>query len=107
VSHQQSGLGIASLVISIIAALVIAVPLILAAILMAQNPNIPEDDPQVAALGCGMILGLLLAALAGILGLIGLFQPDRGKTCAALGVIISGVEICGMIGLIVLGLAMG
>lgn len=103
----QSGLGIASLVLSIIAGLVMVVPLFFAAVLVAQNPNIADDDPQAVALGCGMIVGVLLAALAGILGLVGLFQPDRGKTCAILGTLFAGIEIIGMIGLIVLGLAMG
>lgn len=107
VSPPQSGLGIASLVLSVIAGLLIAATMVWSAVLVAGNPNIPEDDPRIVGVGCGIILGILLAGLAGVLGLVGLFQPDRGKTCAVLGLLIGGVEVLGAVGIVVLGLMMG
>lgn len=106
-SPQQSGLGIASLVLSIIAGLMIGVPLIFAAMLVAQNPNLAEDDPTAIGLGCAMLIGVLLAVLAGVLGLIGLFQPDRSRVCAILGLLFAGVEVIGIGALMLLGLLLG
>ncbi len=54
-----------------------------------------------------MIVGILLAGLAVVLGLIGLFQQERSKTCAVLGLLFGGIELCGMGGLLVLGLLFG
>jgi hypothetical protein len=106
-SPQQSGLGIASLVLSIIAGLMLGVPLVIAMVLVARNPNLAEDDPRAMVVGCAMLVGLLLAVVAGILGLIGLFQPDRSRVCAALGVVFAGIEVFGMAGMLVLGLLIG
>ena len=104
-SVPQSGLGIASLILSILAGAVMVVPLTLAILLL--DPNLQEDDPRVMALGCALISGLLLAALAGLLGVIGLFQPDRGKTCAVLGLLFAAAEIVGLLGLIAIGMLVG
>jgi hypothetical protein len=104
---QQSGLGIASLVLSLIAGVMIGIPLVFAVALVAQNPNLAEDDPTAIGLGCTMLVGVLLALLAGLLGLIGLFQPDRSRLCAILGVLFAGIEVFGIAGLFVLGLLVG
>jgi hypothetical protein len=104
---RQSGLGIASLVLSILAGVMIGIPLVFAVILVAGNPNLAEDDPTAIGLGCTMLVGILLALLAGLLGLIGLFQPDRSRVCAVLGVLFAGIEVVGMSGLFVLGLLVG
>jgi hypothetical protein len=100
----QSGFGIASLVLSIVAGLLIVLPIIAATVLVAANPNPRPDDPQFIVLGCAMLSGLTVAVLAGVFGLIGVFQPDRGKICAVLGITISAVEILGLAGLLLLGL---
>lgn len=104
---QQSGLGIASLVLSIVAGLMIGVPMIFAVSLVARNPNLAEDDPTAIGLGCAMLIGVLLAVLAGVLGLIGLFQPDRSRVCAILGLLFAGGEVIGFGALMLLGLLLG
>lgn len=106
-SPQQSGLGIASLVLSLIAGLMLGIPLIVVIVLVARNPNLPENDPTAIGVGCTMLVGLLLAVGAGILGLIGLFQPDRSRVCAVLGLVFSVIEVFGIGGLILLGLLVG
>jgi hypothetical protein len=104
---QQSGLGMASLVLSLIAGAMLGIPLVGAVMLFTQNPNLVENDPRAVGLGCAMLVGMVLALLAGLLGLIGLFQPDRARTCALLGVLFAGIEVFGMAGLLVLGLTFG
>lgn len=104
VSHPQSGLGIASLILSLVAGLLVAVPLVVGVVLIAQNPNLAEDDPQILALGCSMLSGLAMAGVAAVLGVIGLFQPDRGKTCAIIGLIFASLQVVGIVGLLLIGL---
>ena len=103
-SQQQSGLGIASLVLSIIAGVMIGVSFVVSAVVFAGNPNPAENDPIALAIGCTVLVGIMLALLAGLLGLIGLFQPDRARTCAVLGVLFAGIEVFGLAGMVVLAL---
>jgi hypothetical protein len=106
-STQQSGLGIASLVLSIVAGLMIGMSFVVSAVVFAGNPNPPENDPIALGVGCTMLVGILLALLAGLLGLIGLFQPHRARTCAVLGVLFAGIEVFGLAGMVVLALLFG
>lgn len=106
-SLPQSGLGIASLIVSIVAGLMIAISLAIAVALLMENPNPPEDSPAILGVGCTLMAGLMLAIVAGLLGAIGLFQPDRSKTCATLGVLFAAIEVFGIVGLFVIGLLAG
>lgn len=105
--QQQSGLGIASLVLSLVAGAMLGIPVVMIAVLVAQNPNLAENDPRAIGLGCSMLVGLMLAVIAGLLGLIGLFQPDRSRICAVLGLLIAGIQLFGLAGLVLLGLLVG
>jgi len=107
VIEPQSGLGILSLVLSLVAGLMIALPLAFGVAMVAQNPNMAPHEPIVAGVACTMLLGLLLAVFAGILGLVGLFQPNRRKTCAVIGLLFAGGEVLGIAGLFVIGLLAG
>ena len=105
--RRRSELGLVSLAISLLAGILIAGSLAAGTVLVGQNPNLPPDNPQILGLACGLLLGVGLSVLAGILGLIGMFQPDREKTFAVLGVAVSGVEVFGIIGLTLIALALG
>ena len=104
---RHSELGLVSLAISLLAGIMIAGSLVAGTVLVGLNPNLRPDNPQVLGLACGLLLGMGLSLLAGILGLVGLFQPDREKTFAALGVAVSGVEVLGITGLTLIGLVLG
>ena len=103
----HSGLGIASVVLTVFAGLGMMGTFIGAMFVVAGNPNPREDDPQIIAIGCGMILCLLVSAIGGLLGLIGLFQSDRQKLFPILGCLFAALECGGVLGLIAIGLAFG
>lgn len=104
---SHSGLGIASVVLTVFAGLGIMGTFIGALFVVAQNPNPREDDPQIIAIGCSMILSLLVAGIGGLLGVIGLFQPDRQKLFPILGCLFAALECGGVLALMAIGLAFG
>jgi hypothetical protein len=104
VRPPRSGLGLISLALSVLAAIMIVGSMIAGTIAIGQNPHLQQDSPQLLGFACVLLLGMGLSILSGILGLIGLFQPDREKTCAVIGVILAGMEIVGVSGLTLIGL---
>ena len=105
---SQSGLGIASLILSIVSALAIFLLVVLAGVVESSTPGgMDENSPE------AMLIGLLLfafigAALLGLgLGIGGLVQQNRNKTLAIVGTVLSAVTLVGSMSIILLGLAMG
>ncbi|MCA9076895.1 MAG: hypothetical protein KDA93_17850 [Planctomycetaceae bacterium] len=107
--HQlpHSGLGIASVALTVFAGLGIMGTFIGAVFVGIENPNPRQDDPQLIAIGCSMILSMLVAAIGGGLGLIGLFQSDRQKLFPILGCLFAALECGGVLALMAIGLAFG
>jgi hypothetical protein len=102
---KHSGFGIISFVLSLLCGLGMIV-LIVAAVLM-ESENLPEDSPQLMLLGFGVI-GIGLSELfAAIFGFVALFQPDRKKIFAILGLVFSIGAILLFGGLVILGLMVG
>lgn len=102
--EQHSGLGIASLIISILAGMGLVAAIGVIGYLEVTSPNgINEESPL--AIGLGLtILGLLsLDFVAAILGFVALFQPDRKKLLSVLGLFLSSGTIVACIGLAILG----
>ncbi len=105
---KHSGIGIASFVIAIVAAVGILATVGIAGYLEASIPGgIDDDSPRMLAIGCSVIVAAGLELLALPLGLVGLFQRERKKVFAVLGTAISGLFVLGVVGLVVLGLALG
>jgi len=108
VAPGQSGLGIASLILSIVSALAIFMLVVLAGIVESTTPGGMDENSTEA-----MLIGLLLfafigAALLGLgLGIGGLVQQNRAKTLAIIGTVISALTLVGSTAIILLGLAMG
>lgn len=108
VAPSQSGLGIASLILSIVSALAIFLLVVLAGVVESSTPGgMDENSPE------AMLIGLLLfafmgGALLGLgLGIGGLLQSNRTKTVAVIGTVISAVTLVGSVAIILLGLAIG
>ena len=92
---KHTGLGIASFIIVSISIIIILTIIVIGGMMEASTPGILEDETSMEA----MILGLfgiisffgLLVAFG--LGIAGLFQKDRNKIFAILGIIFSIVII--------------
>lgn len=104
----QSGLGIASLILSILSALAIFALVVLAGMMEAATPGGLDENSTEA-----MLVGLLLFAFVGAallalgLGIGGLVQSNRRKTLAIIGTVVSTCTLLGSAGIVLLGLAVG
>ena len=104
---SQSGIGIISLITSVVAGVMLAV-LIVAAVVISAGPNPPPDnDPKMVMIVLGLIASLAAALIGLILGIIGCIQPHRGILCAVLGSIFNALILLGVIGLICAGVMFG
>jgi hypothetical protein len=104
---KHSGLGIASLITSIVAAMLVFLVLLVAGVLEASSEGgIDEESPLAVAIGLSLLafLGVALAALG--MGIGGLLQKNRKKVCAVLGTVFSALTLVGTLSLMVLGFAM-
>src|SRR6202008_1842320 len=87
VAYKHSGFGISSFVLSIVAGLGIAVTFTALVVAQVQNPGIiDERSPAMFGLGCLIISCIGFDLLALIFGCCGLFQPQRNKIFAILGI---------------------
>jgi hypothetical protein len=104
---RSSGLGIASLVIGLIAGTIEFVNLVVAGVLSEKQG--PEFDDSNAAIVIGLVFlaGILSLIIGGVLGIIGLVQANRAKGFAIAGLVINSLVGLGILGIIVLGLLMG
>ena len=104
----QSGLGIASLILSIVSALAIFVLIMLAGMVESATPGgMDENSPEAILIGL-FLVGFMGAALLGLgLGIGGLVQQNRNKTLAIVGTVLSAVTLVGSMSIILLGLALG
>jgi len=106
--QKHSGLGIASFILSIASAVLIFLLIAIAGIMEASSPT-GMDEESAAAVMVGLFLFIFLGAtlVALGLGIGGLFQKERQKIFAILGVVFSVVTLLGTVLLIMIGLSMG
>lgn len=97
---SHSGLGIASCMIGVLAGLI---EIAIVMIAVSSPGELDENSPEAILIGLGLFAGLGVAMLGIGLGIGGLMQR-RKKLFAVLGVLISLFVICGVAGLLVLGL---
>jgi hypothetical protein len=107
VTPTQSGLGVASFIVSVVCGLLFvgAFGVIIAAMSKSPTQDLPDDAPEAMTGGCMILAALGGAAVGCVLGLINFFQPDRKKLFGILGVVFNGGML--LLGglLIVIGLA--
>ncbi|GGZ04281.1 hypothetical protein GCM10007169_21350 [Shewanella fodinae] len=106
-NSPHSGLGISSFIVSLVAAILIFITLVIAGNLANTTPGGLDENSR-AAMAIGFaIIGLVLLSLVALgLGIAGLFQKDRQKVFPILGTVFSSFTILGTIGLILLGLSL-
>ena len=105
---KHSGFGVASFIISMGAGLLCLAMFIVAGVMEASTPGgMSEEDPMVMLVGFGILAGGFAMLLGLVFGIAGLFQENRKKIFAILGLLLSLGGILSFGGLIVLGLAVG
>jgi hypothetical protein len=100
----NSGMGIASFIISITAGVLIFIMLIVAGAMEASAPGGIDEESALAIILGLFIIALILADLVALgLGIAGLIQKNTKKIFATLGTIFSSVTIVLTIALIIIG----
>jgi hypothetical protein len=104
---KHSGLGIASFIISIVSSILMFVVFSIGAYLDVSTPGgISEESTEAVLIGLFtfFLIGALLVAFG--LGIGALFQKNRNKIFAILGVLISVITTVGTVAIMILGAAM-
>lgn len=101
---KQSGLGIASFVLSILCGFVVFSIIMIAGYLEMSRPEgIDDKSPEAFIVGFSIILAMGLTVIAFGLGLAALFQRNRRMSLAILGMFFSSMIIVGTILLVIIG----
>jgi hypothetical protein len=106
--RPQSGLGIASLLLSIFCGVSLFGLIAMAGIIsINQNGQVNDNDPAMVALGLGILASCGFTLIGLVLGAVGCFQPDRNPICAILGSIFNLLILLGVGSLMCLGIVLG
>ena len=98
----QSGLGIASFVISILMGLGLFGTIFWAGYVETTTPGgMDENSPVAAMIGLAVIGGLAVAMLGVVLGIIACVQKSKGKMLGIIGLILNTLLILGVCGLMI------
>lgn len=105
---KHSGFGITSFVMALVMGALEFALVVIAGIIENSTPGgMDENSPIAILLGLVMIGGLLVNVLGIVFGVVGLFQPNRKKIFALLGVLFGCLVILGFLFIVVIGLTMG
>lgn len=101
----HSGYGIASTILGCGTLVALFAGFMAVGLMQQQNPNIdPNSSPTIMVLSLSICFGGPLFHLIGlVLGLIGVFQPDRQKLFGVMGTVINALVVFGMLALVLLG----
>ncbi len=100
---RHSGVGVASFVLAIVAAVVLMIDIVVIVSMQFHNPRRGRESEMIVGLVILACVVLQLLALG--LGIGGLLQRDRKKVFAILGVCFSAVPLLGEACLMLIGLA--
>jgi hypothetical protein len=104
----QSGLGIASLILSIVSGLGLFLLLAVAGIVETSTPGgMDENSPEAVLIGLFLIGFVFSSLLALGLGIGGLVQQNRRKAMAVVGTVLASVSLIGITFIMMLGIALG
>ncbi|MDR3637025.1 MAG: hypothetical protein P4L84_24690 [Isosphaeraceae bacterium] len=102
----HAGLGIASFLIGLFVGIGEMAVVGWAGYIAVTKPNtMTPESPMAVILGLIMLGGMAVAFLGAGLGIGGLFQKDRKRVFAVLGLIINVMTMAAFVGLVALGLA--
>ncbi len=104
---RQSGLGITSLVISILVAIALfAMFIVVTMMVVDQGGQQPADnDPRMITVVRVFLGGIGIALVGLILGILGTMQPNTSPICAIIGIVFNGMILLGVGGMVFFGLA--
>ena len=106
VVRRQSGLGIASFVVAIVAGVSAFALVVIAGVMEVSTPGgVDEESPLAIIVGLGLFAVVALSMLGIGLGFAGLVQADRLRTFGVLGLVFNILVILGLVGLMVVGVA--
>jgi hypothetical protein len=106
--EPHSGLGIASLVLAVIAGIAMLLIFTIVGVMAGDDVGgLDEESPEAMALGAFAIGACALTLLGLGLGVGALLQKDRNKLFGALGVVANGLVLVGSGGLMCAGALMG
>jgi len=104
----HSGLGIASLILGVLCGVGAFGLLVAAGVMESSTPGgMNEESPAAIVLGLALFAVMGLCLMGGLLGIFGVVQSQRKKVFAILGLAANGLVFFGLVGIILLGLAMG
>lgn len=97
---RHSGVGIASFVMGLIAGVTDLVLVVVAAVLGAiAPPDVDAHPPESDLLAAGLVCACLLNFIGLVLGIAALFQKDRKREFAILGLCVNSLIVLGIIAL--------
>ncbi|MBN8738302.1 MAG: hypothetical protein BGP24_03905 [Lysobacterales bacterium 69-70] len=106
--YRHSGLGIASFILSLVAALCLFALFGVAGYLEISTPGgVSEESPLAVGIGLLLFLFLGLAFVALCLGIAGLVEKRRRRILAGLGTLFSAFALISAIAVMLIGLTMG
>ncbi|HET6879005.1 MAG TPA: hypothetical protein VFI31_02550 [Pirellulales bacterium] len=101
---RHSGLGITSFVMAILIGVFEFVMVLVAGLVEVSTPGgMDENSPTAMVIGFGVCGGMLLSAVAVVLGIVSLFQAQRKKLFGILGIALSCALFLGVILLMIIG----
>lgn len=101
---KHSGLGIASLAISILAGLAMFVLLAIAGVMETSTPGgIVEESAAAVVIGLFFFALIFAQVIAAALGIAGLMQKQRQKVMAILGLVFATLAIIFSVAILLLG----
>jgi hypothetical protein len=104
---NHSGLGVASFIIGLVVIILTLLVIILAVVTAASSRPHRGDAAEAMGAVVGIVIcGGLVASLVGLgLGVGGLFQEDRNRTFAVIGVVLNGLILVAGAVVVLLGVA--
>ena len=103
-SFRQSGLGIASLILSILIGLMLFVAICFAGFMEASTPGgMADDSPFLVLIGLFVLAGMFGNFVGIVLAAVGLAQKDRAKSVSVIGLSLNVMCLLCVIFLMVLG----
>ena len=103
-SYRQSGLGIASLILSILIGIMLFVAICFAGFMEAATPGgVSDDSPILVLIGLFVIAGMFGNLVGIVLAAVGLAQKNRAKAVSVIGLSLNIMCLLGVVALMVLG----
>ena len=103
-----SGLGLSSLILSIVLGLSIFALVIYAGIMESNSPGgVQEDDPVLMIVGLGILLCMFGNLVGAVLGGVALCIKNRTKTLSVLGLVFNLLSLLAVLGLMIIGVMLG